>query len=139
MRAGQWALARARFQSLKARHPDYQRQSLDQFIATAEREILNGERLEAARRQLDAGNLAEAATALGALSATTLQYKELDRVRASLNQRVDEVRGRVRQGLGQSPNDDERRRLANLARDALAARPTDRDLAGLLEQLEAPR
>ena len=127
VREGKWREAKEKLTALQQNAPDYEPQQLEQLAAAAEREIPNQERLAEAGDLIAKGEIAAAGRALNQVSAETTQYKQRDKLRAELGEKIRQKINDARPLLATPKDIPKMRELLAIADDILVAQPDNRD------------
>jgi Inner membrane component of T3SS, cytoplasmic domain len=127
VREGKWREAKEKLATLRENAPDYEPQQLEQLATAAEREIPNQERLTEAGDLIAKGEIAAAGRALNQVSAETTQYKQRDKLRADLGEKIRQKINDARPLLATPKDIPRMRELLAIADDILVAQPDNRD------------
>jgi hypothetical protein len=127
VRAGKWAEAKAKFQTVFDEQPELGDGAVKTYLAACEKEIPNQKRFDEAMASLQKGEVGPAQRALNAVTADTQQLQRRDEVQAKQAE-VFKLRAVEARDLATSPGDlVKMKRLKAVTDDMLVARPDDRD------------
>ncbi len=135
---GKWVEAKTALLEIQTDDPDYEPQSVQQYIERADLELPNQVALHAAEEAIKAGQVGAAMQALAkvqnSLGPTETKRAELtEQLQAKVNAKAAEARGLLAPPLDASKLD----QVKAIADDILVARPDDREATELKRQAEA--
>jgi hypothetical protein len=127
IREGKWKEARVKLIELKEEAPTFEAAQIDTFLAAAEKEIPNQERLLEAADAVSKGEIASAARALEQVTKETTSFKQRERIQADMDKRIAERVKDAQVLLGYPTVLTKMEELKAMVEDILVARPEHRD------------